>query len=99
MKRLYDTKGYLKKELVQDVLNKARLGGKLPNISKIGIKEFAKKFTDELSRSKPKIGEIVTRDEVGYVTERMRRYKHDGLMDKDIKAFEEVILDSDAHAR
>lgn len=99
MKRLYDTKGHLKQELVEDVLNKARLGGKLPNISEIRMKQFAEKFTDELSKSRLKVGELVTKDEVGYVTKKMRRYKHDGLMDEDIQALEEVILDSDAHAR
>ncbi|MEA2089046.1 MAG: hypothetical protein U9O55_04405 [Patescibacteria group bacterium] len=99
MKRLYDTKGHLKQELVQDALNKARLGGRLPNLSEIRIEKFAEKFTDELNKSRIKVGKLVTKDEVEYVTSRMRRDKHDGLRDKDIQALEEIILDPDANVR
>ena len=99
MKRLYDSSGHLKPELVQDVLSRARLGGKLPNVSEIRIEKFAEKFADEMSRSKLKVGKIITPSEVKYLTGRLRRNKHDNLRDRDIQDFEDIILDSDASAR
>ena len=99
MKRLYDTSGHLKPELVQDVLNRARLGGKLPNVSKIRIAKFAEKFAEEMSMSKLEVGKVITPSEVKYLTRRIRQNKHDNLRDRDIQEFEDVILDLDASAR
>ena len=99
MKRLYDTKGHLKPELVHDVLNKARLGGKLPNISEISMKRFGEKLAEKLYKFEPIVGKQVTTDEVKFLIRKLVRDKHDGLMDKDIQTLEEVILDPDAESR
>lgn len=99
MKRLYDTTGHLRPELVHDVLRRAKLSGKLPNVSEIRMKQFAEKFAEELSHSESKVGKIITPNEVKYLTRKLRQNKHDGLRDRDIQNFEDIILNQDAEVR
>ena len=94
MKKLY-ANGRIKVDLIEDALNNAIDEGKLRGVQRTKIKYFVQGFEEKMAELKNKVGTQITRDEVKELLKSLGLNKHDKILDSDLRAISEIMLDKD----
>jgi len=94
MKKLYDSNGNIKLDLIKDALQNAKKKGDLPNVPSFDIKYFIESLEQEIEKF-PKVGEKINKHEMEFLLKQMIRNKHDKITDKELQVIGKILLDND----
>ncbi|MEA2098256.1 MAG: hypothetical protein U9P70_04275 [Patescibacteria group bacterium] len=94
MKKLYNTSGHIKLNLIEKALREAKREGDLPNVPSSDIKHFIESLEEEIENF-PKVGKQINKKEMEFLFKQMLRNKTDKITDKELRIIGEIILDKD----
>jgi len=80
---------------VRKALHNAHFEGKIHGVPSHKFDDFAEAFEEELVAHRGRVGTQITKNEVGYIMQQMRRNKHDKLSDSELNEIEKVMTDQD----
>lgn len=93
MNRLYNLNGNIKTNSIEKALRDAKFEGKLHNVPSGKIKHFEKSLAENMKEAHGKIGSNVNQREMQYLMKKMGREKHDGVLNRELKEIEKIVLD------
>ncbi|MCK5084323.1 MAG: hypothetical protein KAQ64_01575 [Candidatus Pacebacteria bacterium] len=94
-KKLYNTSGNIKLDLIEKALKEARREGNLPNVPSSDIRHFIESLEEEMEKYKSKVGTQINRREMKFLFKRMMLNSHDKITDRELGIIEEILLDKD----
>ncbi|MCK4592074.1 hypothetical protein KAT63_01375 [Candidatus Parcubacteria bacterium] len=95
MKKLYNTSGHIKLNLIEKALKKAKREGDLPNVPSSDIKHFIESLEEEMEKFKSRVGTQINKREMEFLFKQLMLNSNDKITDSELRVIEEILLDKD----
>ena len=93
MKKLYNTSGHIKFDLIEKALKKAKREGDLPNVPSSDIRHFIESLEEEMEKFKSKVGTQINKREMEFLFKQLMLNSNDKITDSELRVIEEIMLD------
>ena len=93
-KKLWNSSGHIKLNLIEKALKEAKREGDLPNVQSSDISHFIESLEEEI-KNFPKVGKQISKKEMEFLFKQMMKNSHDKITDKELDIIGEIILDKD----